>query len=68
MKVIGFLEFLSLETHKFTLRLIFHQVDFDFQFRLGFEIFPMLFFYENCFKGLNKGKFTLLVTEVSNKG
>ena len=62
------LEHLALGIHKFTLRLIFHQVDLDFQFRLGFEILPMLVFYANLFKGLNKGKVTLLVTEVSSKG
>ena len=30
MKVIGFLELLTLGFHKFALRLIFHQVNFDF--------------------------------------
>ena len=68
MKVIEFLKFLSLGIHKFTLRLIFHQVDFDFQFRLGLEILHMLVFYANRFKGLNKSKVTLFVTEVSSKG
>jgi len=67
MKVIGFLEFLALEIHKFTLRLIFHQVDFGFQFGLGFEILPMLVFYVNHFKCLNKSKITLFVTEDSSK-
>ena len=68
MKVIGFLEFLALGVQNFTLRLIFHQVDFGFQFRLGFEILPMLVFYANHFKGLNKDKVIFLVTEVSRKG
>jgi len=67
MKVIGFLEFLTLGIYKFTFRLIFHQVDFGFQFRLGFEILPILVFNVNLFKGLNKGKITLLMTEISNK-
>jgi len=30
MKVVELLEFLTFGIHKFTLRLIFHQVDFDF--------------------------------------
>ena len=68
MKVIGFLELLSLGIHKFTLRLIFYQVDFGFHSKLGFEIFPMLVLCANRFKGLNKSKVTLLVTEVSRKG
>jgi len=67
MKVIGFLEFRALGIHKFTLRLILNQVYFGFQFRLWFEILPMLVFYANGFKGLNKGNVTLLVTEVSSK-
>ena len=68
MKVIGFLEFLALGIHEFTFRLIFHQVNFGFQFRVGFEISHMLIIYANCFKNLNKSKVTLLVTEVSRKG
>ena len=68
MQVIGFLEFLTLRIHKFMLRLIFHQIDFAFQFRLGFEILPILIFYANRFKGLNKGKTILLMTEVASKG
>ena len=63
MKVIRFLGI-----HKFTLRFIFHQVDFGFQFRLEFEILSMLVFYVNRSKGLNKGNVTLLVTDVSSKG
>ena len=47
MKVIGFLEFFALRIHKFMLRLILDQVDFVFQFRLGFEILSMLVFYAN---------------------
>ena len=62
MKVIGFFEFLTLRIHKFTLKIFFYLVDFCFQFRLGFENFPMLVFYTNRFKGLNKSKVTLLVT------
>ena len=65
--MIGFLEFLALGIPKFTLKFILHQVDFGFQFRLGFEILPMLISYANRFKGLNKDKFTLLVMQVSSK-
>ena len=68
MKLIGFLEFFALRIHKFALRIILHQVDFGFQFRLEFEILPMLVFYTNRFKGLNKYKVTLLVTKVSGRG
>ena len=60
MKVIGFLELLALGIHKFALSLIFLQINFGFLFRLGFEILPMLIFYVNWFKGLNKGNITFL--------
>ena len=60
MKMIGFLEFLSLGIRKFSLRLILHQVDFGFQFRLEFATLPMLILYANHFKGLNKSNVTLL--------
>ena len=65
--MIEFLEFLTLGILEFAIKLIVHQVHFSFQFRFKFENFPMLVFYANHFKSLNKSKVTLLVTEISNK-
>jgi len=62
--VIEFLEFLTLGIYKFTLELSSTKLTLGFKFRLGLEIFPMLVFYDNRIKGLNKSNVTLLETEV----